>query len=411
LTERASLVELRAAAEAALGEFMGDLRRLVDVDCGSYTKAGVDDVGAWVAHRLVELGATVVRHPNVALGDTIVGTFEGDAARPTVLIVGHLDTVFEPGTVAQRPFAVRDGRARGPGVSDMKGGLLAGLYALAALRSVAAARASGLAAMSPPGWLPVGRLVFIANPDEEIGSPVSTAVISGHAQSADCALVLEAARENGDIVSARKGQMTLRIEIQGRAAHAGVEPHRGRSAVLEAAHQIVALHGLNGRRPGVTVNAGVVHGGTRPNIVPERATIEVDVRAVARGDLESAEAEIRAIAGSSTVPDVTTTVDVVSRHWPMERTEASARLVRHAVDVAAQLGFPLSDTATGGASDGNTTAGLGVPTIDGLGPIGGLDHAPGEYLELDSIVPRTTLLAGMLVAIGEDPTFGGVVRE
>ncbi len=395
------LEALRAHLEVALPEYLRDLERLVNVDCGSYTKAGVDEIGRWAEQRLGELGASVVRHANTELGDTIVGTFERDQDGPTVLMIGHLDTVFEPGTVAQRPFAVRDGRAYGPGVSDMKAGLLSGFYALSALRAVAPGRSSGPSSTSACPWLPVGRLVFVVNPDEEIGSPVSEPIIRDHAADADFALVLEAARENGDIVSARKGQMDLRLEIQGRASHAGVEPEKGRSAVLEAAHKIVAFHGLNGRFPGVTVNAGVVHGGTRPNIVADHASIEIDVRAVERRQLEAVEAAIMEIAQSSTVPDVSTTVELTARHWPMERTEATGRLVERAVEVAARLGFGLSDAATGGASDGNTTAGLGVPTIDGLGPIGGLDHAPDEYVALDSIVPRTTLLAGIIMAVAD----------
>ncbi len=398
---RARLQDLRAAVESALPDYLHDLQRLVDVDCGTYTKSGVDQIATWAAQRLEELGASVVRHADIELGDTIVGTFERDEAGPTVLLIGHTDTVFGPGTVAERPFAIRDGRACGPGVSDMKAGLLTGLYALAALRSVTAAGSASGPPMVGVSWLPVGRLVFIVNPDEEIGSPVSTPVIAEHAARADVAFVLEAARENGDIVSSRKGHTDLRIHLQGRAAHAGVEPHKGRSAVLEAAHKIVALHDLNGRFPGVTVNVGVVRGGTRPNIVAEGASIEVDVRAVERRHLESVEAAILTIAETSTVPDVIATVEVATRHWPMERTEASARLVEHAIKLAAELGFTIHDAATGGASDGNTTAGLGVPTVDGLGPIGGLDHAPGEYVDVDSIVPRTTLLAALLRAIGE----------
>jgi glutamate carboxypeptidase len=187
------------------------------------------------------------------------------------------------------------------------------------------------------------------------------------------------------------------------AAHAGVQPERGRSAILEAAHKTISLDGLTGRAPGVTVNVGVIRGGTRPNVVAEDALLEIDVRADRREDLESVEAAIREIAASSTDPDVTTRVELVSRHWPMERTEASQRLVNHAVDAAAALGFELRDAATGGVSDGNTTGGVGVPTLDGLGPIGGHAHAAGEYVELDSIVPRTILLAALLTALGGDP--------
>ena len=203
--------------------------------------------------------------------------------------------------------------------------------------------------------------MFVANPDEEIGSPVSTPVISAHALTVDVALVMEGARANGDIVSSRKGIADFELRITGRAAHAGVEPEKGRSAVLEAAHKIVALHALNGRWPGVTVNAGVVRGGTRPNVVAAETIIQVDLRSVQRATLEAAEAAIRAIAAANTVPDTTCEVVVMGRFWPMEKLERSARLVDHAVAIAGGLGFPLRDAATGGASDANTIAGLGVP--------------------------------------------------
>jgi glutamate carboxypeptidase len=406
------LSRLQAAVVRARPAFLRDLERLVNVDSGSYTKAGVDEVGTWTATRLSALGARISRHRNDELGDTIVATFEaarpearpddGVETGPSVLVIGHLDTVFEPGTVAERPFAIRGERACGPGVSDMKAGLLAGLYALAALREVAAEERQGpLPDIS--AWLPVRRLVFVANPDEEIGSPVSSPVIRDLAESADVALVLECARANGDIVSARKGMMDIRLTVHGRAAHAGVEPEKGRSAILEAAHKIVALHALNGRWPDVTVNAGVVRGGTRPNIVAPEAQVVLDVRAAERASLEAAEAAIAVIAATSSVPDVTATVELAARHWPMQKLPASERLVSHAVGLAAALGFELRDAATGGASDANTTSGLGVPTLDGLGPIGGSDHAPDEYVEIASIAPRTTLLAALLLAIGRDP--------
>jgi glutamate carboxypeptidase len=199
--------------------------------------------------------------------------------------------------------------------------------------------------------------------------------------------------------------VTLRAQVVGRAAHAGVEPEKGRSAILEAAHQVVALAALNEHWAGVTLNVGVIAGGTRPNVVPDLATYEIDLRSPTRPAMEAAEAELRAIVTGPTIADTITTVEEVSRHWPMENLPQSERLVAHAVAVAERLGFPLRDASTGGASDGNTTAGLGVPTLDGLGPIGGLDHSPGEYVEVDSIVPRTTLLAGLLLAVAGDPSF------
>ena len=243
----------------------------------------------------------------------------------------------------------------------------------------------------------------MCNPDEEIGSPSSTPHIRALAAEVDVALVLECARANGDIVSARKGILDLRITVHGRAAHAGVEPEKGRSAVLEAARIVRDLDALNGRWPGVTVNVGVIAGGTRPNVVAERCTLEVDVRAIARDALEIAESEIRRIASATQVPDTTVEFEPMARWWPMEKLERSGRLVEHAQAVAAALGFEVNDASTGGASDANTTAGLGVPSLDGLGPIGGNDHSPAEYLEVNSIVPRTTLLAGLLLAIAADP--------
>jgi glutamate carboxypeptidase len=386
------LVALRAAVAAAEPAYLADLARLVNIDCGSYTKAGVDEVGRWTADRLRSLGFAVESHPNeLGLGETVIGTLEGaDPDGPTLLCIGHMDTVFDPGTAAERPFTIADGVAHGPGVTDMKSGLLAGLYAIAALRDVL-------------GGVPLARLVFVANPDEEIGSPASTPHIRRLAVDADACLVLECARANGDIVSSRKGTLDAVITVHGRAAHAGVEPEKGRSAILEAARITTDLHALNGRWPGVTVNVGVVAGGTRPNVVAERCRMEVDVRAVDRAGLEAAEAAIRGILAATVVTDVTVELEEAARHWPMEKLERSGRLVDHVVGVAGALGFELHDAATGGASDANTTSGMGVPSIDGLGPIGGLDHSPGEYLEVASIVPRTALLAGLIAAIGRDP--------
>ena len=386
------IARLRAAVEAAEPAFLVDLERLVNTDCGSYTKEGVDVIGRWTAERLRALGGRVTTYRNDQdLGATIVAEIVGsDPHGPVLLCIGHMDTVFEEGTAAERPFEIQAGIATGPGVTDMKSGLLAGLYAIGALRLAL-------------GGLPLSRLVFVANPDEEIGSPVSSPHIRRLATDADACLVLECARANGDIVSSRKGTLDLAITVNGRAAHAGVEPEKGRSAILEAARIVTELHALNGRWPDVTVNVGVIGGGTRPNVVAERCAMEVDVRAVTRDSLVEAEAAIRAMAHPRAVPDVRIEVEETSRHWPMEKLERTGRLVDHALALAADLGFTLRDAATGGASDANTTAGMGVPTLDGMGPIGGLDHSPGEYLEVASIVPRTVLLAGLIATIGRDP--------
>jgi glutamate carboxypeptidase len=267
----------------------------------------------------------------------------------------------------------------------MKGGLLTGFFAIETLQDA--------------GFDGFGSITYVCNPDEEIGSPWSRDLIKARAAEADAAFVLEGARENGDIVSARKGVSDFRIEIVGRAAHAGVEPERGRSAVLEAAHKTVALQELNGRWPGVTVNVGVVHGGTRTNVVPERCVIEVDVRSPQEATFAEAEAEVRRIAGEHRVPDVAVEITGGSWHRPMEKGEGGARLAALAVDVAAELGFELHDASTGGASDANTTSAAGVPTLDGLGPVGGDDHGPKEWLDLTSVAPRIALLSGVLARL------------
>ena len=222
-------------------------------------------------------------------------------------------------------------------------------------------------------------------------------------RASDVAFSLECARANGDIVSSRKGNGDYVITVRGRAAHAGVEPEKGRSAILAAAHLVIGLHGLSGRWPGVTCNVGVIEGGIRPNVVADRAVLEVDLRAADRAAMEAADAAIRALAAAPAVPDVTVEVALRRRHWPMEKLERSARLVELTQGLAGGLGFEVRDAATGGASDANTTAGLGVPSLDGLGPIGGLDHSPAEWLDVASIVPRTALFAALLLATGRDP--------
>jgi len=299
-------------------------------------------------------------------------------------MVGHMDTVFPEGTVAERPFRIDGERAFGPGVSDMKGGLLGGLYAVRALQQT--------------GFRDFASINYVCNPDEEIGSPFSGPSILERAKEADVCFVLEGARENGDIVSARKGVTDLRITVSGRAAHAGVEPERGRSAALQAALITVALHELNGRWPGVTVNVGVIQGGTRPNVVADRCELHVDVRAPAARLFEEALREVERLARTTSVQDTKVEIVAMSRFPPMEKTQATAVLVERARALAADLGFELRDAATGGASDANPVAGLGVPTLDGLGPIGGADHAPGEWLDLSSVVPRIALLAGLIAS-------------
>jgi glutamate carboxypeptidase len=401
----AELAALRASTEAALPEFLVDLERLVNVDCGSYSPGGVNEVATWVAAAFERLGGRVERHPDPSgrYGDTVVATFEGpaggDAIGPRLLLIGHTDTVFPDGTAAERPFRIEGGKALGPGVSDMKGGLLVGLYAITALRALG----SGAPGAGAPGLDGPGRITFIANPDEEIGSPSSTPHIRAAAAEADVAFVLEGARANGDFVSSRKGIIDARLVVHGRAAHAGVEPEKGRSAIVAGAELVRAVHALNGRWPGVTANVGVFRSGIRPNVVPDRAELEIDIRAVTAETLGAAGDALAELAAAPPLPDVTVELETTHSWLPMEKLERSGRLAELAVELAGRIGFETHDAATGGASDANTTSGAGVPTIDGLGPVGGWDHSPLEYLEIDSIVPRTTLVAALILAAARDP--------
>jgi glutamate carboxypeptidase len=293
-----------------------------------------------------------------------------------------MDTVFDDGTVAERPFRVDEGIARGPGVSDMKAGLLAGFFAVQALQD--------------EGVETFGQVTYVCNPDEEIGSPFSRPRIAELAAEHDVAFVLEGARANGDIVSARKGITDYRLVVTGRAAHAGVEPEKGRNAILEATQQLQAIAALQGRWPGVTVNVGTIAGGTRTNVVPGRCEYGIDVRSPELRTLEAAEAEIERLATTPTIEGTSTRVAKHAWHRPMEKGKGATRLVALAGSIAHELGFELHDAPTGGASDGNTTAAAGTPTIDGLGPIGGDDHGPAEWLDVASIVPRTALLAALI---------------
>ncbi|MGZ4148683.1 MAG: M20 family metallopeptidase [Actinomycetota bacterium] len=381
------ILAIRDAVAALEPAFVDALRELVSIDSGTYTPEGVNAVADRCEARLRAGGWTVERTPHEPaegapqLGDLLIGRLRG-AGTTRVLLVGHMDTVFDAGTAAERPFRIEGTTATGPGVSDMKSGLLAGFFAVEALQAT--------------GFGRVGELTYVCNPDEEIGSPFSRATIAALAHAHDVAFVLEGARRNGDIVSARKGVTDYEIVVRGRAAHAGVEPEQGRNAILQASHMVIALQALNGRWPGVTVNVGVIDGGTRTNVVPAACRLEVDLRAPELATLEEAEREVARICAERVVPDVEVDVRANGWHRPMEKREGTVRLVALAEEIASELGFALHDASTGGASDANTTSAAGTPTLDGLGPIGGDDHAPGEWLDLASVVPRVTLLAGLI---------------
>jgi len=378
--------------EGGFDDYVEALREMVNIDCGSFTPAGVNRIADLCEKRFAAAGFEVDRRSHHAppddeqLGDLVVGSLRGTGST-RLLLIGHMDTVFPEGTAAERPFRIEDHRAFGPGVVDMKSGLLAGFVALETLKEA--------------GFDRFGRITYVCNPDEEIGSPFSKPVIRELARVSDACFVLEGGRENGNLVSARKGVADVVIDIAGKAAHAGVNPDRGRSAVVEGAHKVLALHGLSGRWPGVTVNTGAIAGGTRANVVAEHCRLHVDVRSPQEETFEAALKEVARIGEEVTVEGVRSTVEVREAHHPFQKTEATARLVRMAQEIASELGFEVADQATGGASDGNTAAAEGVPTLDGLGPIGGDPHGPDEWLDLTSVVPRVSMLAALVIGVCE----------
>ena len=372
-----------------LDDYLADLRTLTSVDSGTLLKPGVDWVQDWMQARLEELGFAVERLPQERLGDNLLGGRAGRGGK-RVLLLGHADTVFPAGTAAARPMRIDGSKILGPGTCDMKAGLLAGLYAVRALDAA--------------GFHDYGAIHFLVVSDEEIHDRGSLPLIRQTARVSDVAFTLEAARANGDIVTARKTAVWATVRVEGKAAHAGVEPEKGRSAIVALMRHLIAIDALNGFRPGVTVNIGRIEGGTQPNVVAEAARAELDLRAWRDADIPDLLDAIRAQLSSEVLPGTTAHLDVkLEGAMPaMERTPAVAALEAATQRLAGELGFSVTGASTGGASDASFVAAEGVPVLDGLGPIGGLDHSPNEYIELDSIVPRTALLAMLIAEAGRE---------
>ena len=375
---------LLAALQPRYDAFLQDLAVLVNLDSGSFDRADVEQVSAWLRTRCRTWGATIEEHPGGTYADSFAAIVPS-SGRGTVMLLGHMDTVFPHGTAAAHPFRVEGERALGPGTCDMKGGLLTAIYAVEALRTL--------------GFDHYAQLRFVCTSDEEVGAPSSRAFVERMAQGADAVFVLEAARENGDIVGQRRGMGVFRLDVTGRSAHAGVEPQKGRNAALTLCRQVVALHALNDYAAGRTINAGTLHAGTRPNVVPAHAEAEIDLRADTIPEMERLLADAEATLADAALEETSYTWQSTQYRPPWGPSAGTERLVALAQQCAAVLGFYPSAVKTGGTSDGNFTAALGISTLDGLGPIGGLDHSPSEYIDCASIMPRTALLAALIQAV------------
>ncbi len=354
------------------------LRALVEIESPTEDPACVNHAISYVATLADELGGTTVVHPQTSFGDIHEIRFIPLASMTKpVLLLGHLDTVWPTGTLASMPWREADGRLFGPGILDMKGGVLIALTALAALRDC--------------GLTPNATLLL--NSEEEVGSPVSRSITERLALASSAVFVLEPAQGLA-YKTARKGVGDYTLHVTGVAAHAGVDFDRGHSAILELSRLIQTVAAFTDLSLGRTVNPGVISGGTRSNVVAAEASTEVDVRVAHVSDAAEVDRLFHALRPAD--PACTLTVTGGINRPPMERSPGTARLFELAQRLAADLGFPLTEASTGGGSDGNFTAALGVPTLDGMGAVGEGAHAAHESILVEHLVPRTTLLAAML---------------
>ncbi|MGH9683761.1 MAG: M20 family metallopeptidase [Candidatus Acidiferrales bacterium] len=362
-----------------LGEF-------VRCESPSHDKAAVDSFARIVAREWRRRGATVRVLTQKKRGDLVRAELWLGEGKPDgqIMALGHLDTVYPLGTIAGMPFHVTNGCAWGPGTFDMKGGIVLALFAVDALRKAQ--------------FKPQKRLVFFWTSDEEIGSEASRSAIESEARQSEAVLVLEPSfGRDGRLKTARKGVGMAEIVVTGRSAHAGIDPENGVNAVHELALQIARLMELNDQRRGITVQSTVISGGTVSNVVPEYARAEVDIRYARMADarlLDRALHRIRPILKGARVE-----VRGGINRPPLERTAAVQELFRHAQSLMRDAGLSLDETATGGGSDGNLTAALGVPTLDGLGAVGDGAHSPREHVIIRKLPERAALLAGLLATL------------
>ncbi len=367
------------------------LKRFVRSESPSDCKPAIDDFGRIVAAEWRGRGAKVEYLRAKQQGDHLRVVWHGKSPRASqarahsgqILVLGHLDTVYELGTIRSMPFRVSRGRAFGPGIFDMKGGLVVALFAVDAFAHV--------------GWASRRRIVFLWTSDEETGSKSSRGIIEREARRSAAVLVLEPANgPDGRLKTRRKATGTAEIIITGRAAHAGLNPGEGVNAVHELALQAARLIRLNDPRRGITVNSTIAHGGTRSNIIPAAARLTIDLRAETVADMRRIDRELKGLRPILRGAHIA--VEGGFSRPPLER-RASAALFSHARKVARQLGLSVGESLAGGGSDGNFTAALGVPTLDGLGAVGEGAHSPDEQVIISTLPERAALLAALLATL------------
>ncbi|MBL8354339.1 MAG: M20 family metallopeptidase [Delftia acidovorans] len=371
--QRARLLDWLGGQQQAMQDL---LHRIVDIDSGSRDEAGILAVAQALRERLEAAGVAVRFEDVPGYGVLLHADVSGPGEGAPIYLMGHMDTVFPAGTVARRPFRVEDGRAYGPGVADMKSGLVLNVFVAEAF-----ARCGGLGAP----------LKLFFSCDEEIGSPATRQTIMDTVRGARAVFNAEPGRVSGNLVTSRKGSMAVEFEVQGVAAHAGINHAAGASALEAMARKLLALHALTDPATGTTTNVGVLQGGIVPNMVAPHAKAELDVRYTAQTDPDALMERIRAIVEEESVPRTQGRVTAVRRTLPMAPTpDALLQLYRRG---AQSLGFDVQGEFTGGAADSGLTASVGVPTLCATGPVGGHPHTEREYCELATFVPRAQAVA------------------
>jgi glutamate carboxypeptidase len=376
------IISLRDFCRANEDWLLETIEALVSLESPTTDKTAVDRCGAELARRLDTAGGRVTRLTRPDRGDHLLAEFGCGASQ--ILLLGHFDTVWPVGQLERMPLRRSDGRLHGPGVFDMKAGIAIALLATRALLET--------------GTPLSHRIVMLWTTDEEVGSASSRAAIEDEARRSDAVLVLEPSLPGGGVKTARKGCGSYRIQIRGIAAHAGIEPQKGASAVQELAHQTLRINALQDLSRGVSVNVVQTSGGVRSNVIPDEAYAVVDVRVptlAAAAEMAAAFRSLRPVDERTTI-----TVEGGFDRPPLERTELVARLYKQARDVARELGQDLSEGSTGGGSDGNFTAALGIPTLDGLGAVGDGAHALHEHVEIAALTARAALVAGLIARVG-----------
>ena len=358
-------------------DMLADLIKLIDLESPTLHKASVDALGAVLAEELRGLGAAVEVIPKAEVGDVLRARW--NAGPGGVVILSHMDTVWAVGTVADRPTRVAGNRVYGVGAMDMKGGIVIALWALRALRELK--------------LFPAQPISYLLNSDEETGSLHSAVEIEAEALSHNVVFVTEPPQD-GKYKTERKGVSHYTITAKGRAAHAGADHARGINAIEEMAHQILAVQALTDYAIGTTANVGVVKGGTRGNVVPAEASIEINVRARSRANANAIHEQIKSLRAIH--PEAELVIEGGIGVPPMERTPQIAALFKRAQGLASDMGVAIDEGSTGGGSDGNKTAALGLPTLDGMGIVGDGGHAVTEYGEIDSMPERAAIMAAML---------------